>query len=220
VTFWFDLVSPYSWLGLAAAPRFASEHGVRWQLEPVVYGVLLDRTGLTGPVETEVKRRYTMRDVVRAADLAGRRFVGPPAHPFRSLEALRVLRLWLDEPVALELAIALADACWAEGRDLTDLGVLAEIVASRGLDARGLAERIAAPEAKESLRGATERALAAGVFGVPTFGFGSELFWGHDRLPHLAARLAGEIGPPDGRTVAMLERPVGAWRSAAREPRR
>jgi 2-hydroxychromene-2-carboxylate isomerase len=220
VTFWFDLVSPYSWLALVAAPRFAEQHGVRFELEPIVYGVLLDRTGLTGPVETQVKRRYTMRDVVRAAELAGRRFVGPPAHPFRSLEALRMLRLWRDHARALELAVALADDCWAEGRDLTDLAVLAEVATSHGFDASGLAERIARSEIKESLRGATERALEAGVFGVPTFGFGSELFWGQDRLPHLAARLSGEIGPPDGRTVAMLERRVGAARPSARGPQR
>ena len=32
-------------------------------------------------------------------------------------------------------------------------------------------------------------AIDAGVFGVPTFELDGELFWGHDRLEHLAARL-------------------------------
>jgi 2-hydroxychromene-2-carboxylate isomerase len=36
----------------------------------------------------------------------------------------------------------------------------------------------------------TEAAIAAGVFGVPTFQIGDELFWGQDRLDFVAAALA------------------------------
>ena len=35
----------------------------------------------------------------------------------------------------------------------------------------------------------TETAIAAGVFGVPTFQIGEELFWGQDRLDFVAAAL-------------------------------
>ena len=34
------------------------------------------------------------------------------------------------------------------------------------------------------------RSGAAGVFGVPTFQIGGELFWGQDRLDFVAAALA------------------------------
>jgi carboxymethylenebutenolidase len=36
----------------------------------------------------------------------------------------------------------------------------------------------------------TKAALEAGVFGVPTFAVGDELFWGQDRLDLLARALA------------------------------
>ena len=35
----------------------------------------------------------------------------------------------------------------------------------------------------------TDQAIAAGVFGVPTFAVGDELFWGQDRLDFLARAL-------------------------------
>ena len=125
VRFYFDFISPYSWLALMQAEEFARLHDVRWELHPVVYSALLDATGLLGPAEVPAKRRYTFHDVVRCAGQLGFRLTGPPEHPFRSLEALRTSCLFRDEPQALRLAMRLADTCWGEGRPLTDAAVLA-----------------------------------------------------------------------------------------------
>ena len=50
----------------------------------------------------------------------------------------------------------------------------------------------AGDEVKQDLRAATDAALAAGVFGVPTFGVDGRLFWGVDSLPMLRAHLEGD----------------------------
>ena len=47
---------------------------------------------------------------------------------------------------------------------------------------------------KQDLRAATEAALAAGVFGVPTFIVDGRLFWGLDALPMLRAQIEGDAG--------------------------
>lgn len=212
VAFHFDFVSPYSYLALAQAPRFAAENGVRFDLWPVVYAKLLDAAGLVGPVESEAKRRYTFTDVLRCAHRLGVPLAGPPAHPFRSLEALRTIVLFRDDPRALDLAVALASACWGEGRDLTDPAVLTDIVTRTGLDASSLVERISAPDVKERLAASTAEAIAAGVFGVPTFSVGGELFWGQDRLPLLADYIAGRLPPMSETSTRLLSRPRGADR--------
>ena len=67
---------------------------------------------------------------------------------------------------------------WAGGRDGQDpesLGLLAE-----ALGVEDMAARIADPAVKERLRRNTDEAIARGVFGVPTFVIGDELFWGED----------------------------------------
>ena len=212
VDFFFDFVSPYSYLALVQAEEFARVHGVRWRLFPVVYGVLLDRTGLVGPVETESKRRYTLVDILRSAASLDVPLVGPPNHPFRSLAALRTVCVFRDDPRALPISVALARACWAEGKDLTDPDVIAMSVQAAGGDVTGLRQRIVAPEVKERLRRLTEDALDRGVFGVPTFDHRGELFWGHDRLSHLAARLDGEPPPPAPLPHELAARPRGADR--------
>jgi 2-hydroxychromene-2-carboxylate isomerase len=212
VRFYFDFISPYSWLALRESDGFAREHDIRWDLRPVVYAVLLDRTGLIGPAETPAKRRYSFYDVARCAASLGARFTGPPEHPFRSLEALRTVCLFRTDPRAPALALRMADACWEEGRPLTDMAVLEDVVAAVGLEARDLAARIADPAIKGELARLTEEALALGAFGVPTFVLDDELFWGHDRMEQLAGRLSGRIASVAAKAEAMLARPRGADR--------
>jgi 2-hydroxychromene-2-carboxylate isomerase len=213
--FHLDFISPYTWLALTRAETFAARHGVRWEMHPVVYAALLDAHGLVGPAETPAKRRYTFHDVVRAARHLGLHFAGPPAHPFRSLEALRTLFLFRRDPLALRLAVGLSDACWGEGKPLTDMTVIRDVVCGVGLDATGLEQRIADPEVKRGLHEMTDQARQLGVFGVPTFALDGELFWGHDRLDHLARRLEGEAPPPPEVAESFLARPRGVDRKRA-----
>lgn len=172
---------------------FAAERDVAWEIRPVLYAALLDAADLVGPAESPVKRRYTVRDVARSAALLGVPLVGPPAHPFRSLEALRATTLFLDEPHTLALAVALARAAWGEGRDLTRIETIAEVIAATGLDASDLADRIATPAAKAEVRRLTGDAIEGGVFGVPTFGLDGELFGG---------TTGSTTSPPGSRTAS------------------
>ena len=87
------------------AREFGERHAVDWEVRPLVYAALLDAHGLVGPVETSAKRRYTMGDVVRCAGELGLPVVGPPEHPFRSIEALRTLVLFREEPLVLSSRI-------------------------------------------------------------------------------------------------------------------
>lgn len=209
VAFYLDFVSPYTWLALSQAESFGERHGVRWDLQPVVYAALLRTHGLVGPVETPAKRAYTMRDVVRCAHELGLDVVGPPKHPFRSLEALRALTLYRREPQALSFAVALSAAAWCDGRELTDLAVIEDAAARSGLDTRDLPERIRDPQVKGALKETTDGALRRGVFGVPTFAIDDELFWGHDRMAALARRIEGERPPPPEIAARMIARPWG-----------
>ena len=171
---------------------------------------------MLGPAETDAKRRYTFFDVARCARDLGVRFTGPPAHPFRSLEALRTAVLFRSEPEAFDLCVAISDACWGEGHDLTRTDVLERIVDQAGLDARDLDRRIRDAEVKTELRRLTDEAISLGVFGVPTFVCGSELFWGHDRMRHLADRLEGRLGSASEDAERMLGRPLGVVRRTRR----
>jgi 2-hydroxychromene-2-carboxylate isomerase len=216
---WFDYISPYSYLALTQVESFAREHEVVWNVRPVFYAALLDATGRTGPAEIPIQRSYVLRDILRSAELLGVPLTGPPAHPFRSLLALRATALVQDQPASLSVAVALSRAAWGEKRNLEDPRVVAGVATEAGLDGAAIVERAGTDEAKTLLRQNTAEALAAGVCGVPTFGWQGELFWGHDRLSHLAARLAGRVASPEERATTLDRMPRGADRARSPFPR-
>ena len=210
VRFFFDFLSPYSSLALLRAAAFGERHAIEWHLRPVPFGAILSAHGLRGAGEIPVKRTYVTADVIRIAEADGLEFPGPPEHPFLSLNALRVAMLFLDDPRALELCAAMARTCWVEGRPLTDMSVCADVVRGIGLDPSDLETRIADRALKQRLRSHSEEAIALGVFGVPTFALeDGELFYGQDRMEHLALRTSGAIGSPLERARRMDERPLG-----------
>ena len=219
VRFYFDFISPYSWLALTQAADMARRCRIGWDLRPVVYAKLLDEHGLLGPGETPVRRRAMYADVMRCAMKLGQTVKGPPAHPFRSLEALRVAILFRQSPQALDLCLALADAAWSQGRDLTDLATLEEVVGACGLDGKGLEVRIHEQSIKDDLRRFTGEAIDEGVFGVPTFIHDGEFFWGHDRMATLEDYLNGVLPPVAPHLDALLKRPRGADRPLHRRRR-
>jgi 2-hydroxychromene-2-carboxylate isomerase len=64
------------------------------------------------------------------------------------------------------------------------------VLTAAGLDARALLEATQDPEVKAELVANTEAAVARGVFGVPTFFVGDEMYFGKDRLGQVEEELA------------------------------
>jgi 2-hydroxychromene-2-carboxylate isomerase len=107
----------------------------------------------------------------------------------------------------------LLDATWSEGKDITSDAVICEIADSIGINGQELLRKAQTVEIKERLRLQTERAIQAGVFGVPTFAVDDEIFWGNDRLPLLSAYLQGKLPIDKAKVAEILSRPRAADRS-------
>ena len=170
---YFDFLSPFSYLQLVQFDRLPPDLEITYR--PVLFAGLLGHWEHKGPAEIPAKRVHTYRWCHWYAARHGIPFRMPPAHPFNPLRPLRLAVAQGAEPALIR---AVFDAIWAEGRDV-----------SRDDEWQGLTERlaiadadeaIARPEVKEALKKSTEEAAKRGVFGVPTFAIGGELFWGLD----------------------------------------
>ena len=210
IDFYFDPVSPYSWLAARQIERLDGA-GVRTHFRPVLFAGLLMAHGTKGPAEIAVKRAYTMRDVLRIASRLGLPVTGPPTHPFNPLRALRMCIAVDDADERRRFAIALLEGAWARGVDLTDDAVLRELATECGLDGDALLARSADTVIKQRLIDSTNEAVAAGVFGVPTFALDDELFWGEDRIDALLWRLQGHT-IDESLLSTVLARPASAAR--------
>lgn len=190
VTFYFDPVSPYAWLASNALDRIEAV-GAQIVFQPVLFAALLNAHGNIGPAEVPAKRAYIFRDVMREAARAGLQFKGPPGHPFNPLQALRMCLALTSQDERRRFAVALMSACWEQGEDVSDPAVLRKVAANCGLDGPALQAAAQQPVIKLQLQAETENAIATGVFGVPTFKVGAELFWGGDRIDALIQYLQG-----------------------------
>jgi 2-hydroxychromene-2-carboxylate isomerase len=170
VDFWFDFSSPFAYLGSTQLARLGD---VRWR--PLLLGGLFRAIGTPDVplfAMPESKRRYVGNEMHRWARWWNVPFRMSSHFPIRTVDALRVM---IDEPDA-ELGARLFRAAWVDDENLGDPGVLRRLVG----DAR--AERTRDPAIKQALIASTAEAQAAGVFGVPTFVVGDEVYWGQDRL--------------------------------------
>jgi 2-hydroxychromene-2-carboxylate isomerase len=203
---YFDFVSPFSYLQCEQLPRL--EQTLRVRYRPVLFAALLDAHGTQGPAEIPAKRRFTYRFVVWQAQQLGIALKFPAAHPFNPLP---LLRLALAADCAPEAVRCIFRFVWRDGR-LGDLPIeWAELTAELGLpDATA---RIASAEVKTALKRNTDEAIARGVFGVPTLAIGDELFWGVDATAMAADYIAQGCRYTDPEMTRVASLPVGAQRN-------
>jgi 2-hydroxychromene-2-carboxylate isomerase len=173
---WFyDFISPFSYLLLEQHSKWPD---VPFVLTPVSLYRLYRHWGQRPGYDVPAKRIFTFRYALFRAEQLGIPFKMPPLHPFDSTKALL-----LATAAQAELACVreIFRFIWCEGRDpSTDEG-FAQLCRYVGLPD---GERLIGLDATRSLLASnTENAIRLGVFGVPTFRFNEQLFWGEDALP-------------------------------------
>lgn len=187
--FYFDPISPYAALAFAQLPEALAGLDVVVDYVPVLFAGFLKAHGHKGPAEIPAKRTWTYRQVQWEAHRRGLPLQMPPQHPFNPLALLRLC--WAAAPAgqtpsrwAVEQVLR---HVWSGGADPLDPARLQALQAQLAP-----ASDPASDEVKARLRLATDEAVAAGLFGVPTVVVDGELFWGLDGLDLLSAYLRGD----------------------------
>ena len=190
--FYFDYLSPYAYFAWRQIQPLCQRYAVDLRPHPVVFGKLLDHWGQLGPAEIAPKKTALYKYCYRYAKLHGFKFNPPRVHPYNPLPSLRLSLPEVCGEHQPQLIDKLFCAGWSEGADLGSTTELAPILNSAELDATRLLAAIETQEVKDALQRETELAIDQGVFGVPTFIVGGELFWGNDQLEHIELFLQGK----------------------------
>src|ERR1700712_1113170 len=77
---------------------------------------------------------------------------------------------------------------WSRALDIENIGAVAEVLTEAGADASEFSARSEA--LREQVAAMSRAAASQGVFGVPTFVFGGEIYWGREHLPDIRQLLA------------------------------
>jgi 2-hydroxychromene-2-carboxylate isomerase len=181
--FYFDLGSPYAWL---TAERI---EGATWI--PVLLGAIFRTTGRESWGQTDARADGIAEIERRAAERGLPPLSWPDPWPNNGLTAMRAAVAADSAQFALEAF----RVHFLEGLPLSEPANIALGAERAGLVGEELLAATAAPDVKARLRENTERALAAGVVGVPSLRLDDEILWGDDVIAERLGWLTAEPRP-------------------------
>ena len=184
IEFYFDFSSPYGYLAAERIDDIAARHGRDVSWRPYLMGVAMKVTGSSPIVDRPMLGEYSRRDMERSARRLKVPFGFPEPFPIATIAACRAV-YWRDRAgteEARSLARALYRAYFADGRNISEADVVADVAAESGADRDALLEGIQDSAVKDRLKEVTNDAIARGIFGSPFFVVDGEPFWGHDRM--------------------------------------
>lgn len=180
--FFFDYVSPATYLAFTQLPAIAERTGAEIIYKPFLLGGVFKSTGNSSPMVVPAKGVWLLKDLERYAKRYQLKMNMNPHFPFNSVSLMRGACWALDMGNILDFSKAMFRAIWVEQRNMSDPLAVAEVLQSISIDPEGFLEVVNQQEYKDKLRTNTEEAVARGAFGAPTIFVGDELFWGQDRL--------------------------------------
>lgn len=187
VEFHFDFGSPNAYLSHLVLPAIAERTGAKFEYVPVLLGGIFKATNNRSPMESlagiknkpEYERLETERFMRRHKITM---FKSNPYFPVNTLALMRgaiaaqtlgVFDRYVDEVFR---------HMWTDPKKMDDPKILRAALDESGLDSARLIGLMQDPEIKNRLLENTQRSVALGSFGSPTFYVGKEIFFGKDRL--------------------------------------
>ncbi len=141
----------------------------------------------------EYKRSYQYEDAARWARKLGLPWYSsaPPKRPMDAQAASIGYYIAREESAERAYRKGVFRACWAEGRDISERGVLGDCARDAGLSRDNFVNRLDHEQYRNSLLERAVAGLEDRVFGVPFFVFDGQRFWGNDRIEFLLEALSG-----------------------------
>lgn len=188
ITFYLDFISPYAYIAFEELPLALQGLSYSVTYKPLMFAGLLKHYGTMGPAEIPGKREWTYRQVQWLAHSKGIALDMPATHPFNPLGLLRLAVATDAHGKPNRYACeTIFRHVWQGGADAADAARLAQLTATLALARDANDDAV-----KAALKSHADDAIAAGVFGVPSFEVDGKVFWGQDALPMLRSYLEGD----------------------------
>lgn len=195
IDYFFAAISPFVYLAGMRLEEIAAKHGAVVRYLPIDAPALFPRMGGQVLAERHAARKaHRLQELQRwSARLGMPLDIQPaffPVNPAPASYAI-IAAAKVGGGDLAGLVHAYPRAVWAEGRNISADEVVKDILAAHGFDP-AIADKYMLMAA-ETYASNLEEAVSRGVFGVPSYVIGDQLFWGQDRLEDLDMHLMGKI---------------------------
>ena len=158
IDFYFDFISPYSYIAYKKIKSIENKNGVDFNYKPILLGGLHKLGKITAPAFNERKMKNMKNDCEIIANKNNISFKWNEKFPINTLYLMRGF-------ISIEANVN-------------------EILDNCKIDKKKFFEDISNQKVKDELKSLTDKAFQNDVFGAPTFIVNNKLFWGQDRLEY------------------------------------
>ena len=195
IDYYFAPNSPWTYLGHERFAQIARAAGASINVLPVDLGgkVFPVSGGLPLAKRAPQRQAYLLLELKRFSEFLGQPIVlQPKFFPVNADDAAKLI-IAVDmhdgSEAAMRIAGRILRGVWVDERNIADARDLAKMLEAEGLPAQRL-DASMSQAVHQRYEQDSQRAIAAGVFGAPSYVVEGEIFWGQDRLDFLQRRLA------------------------------
>jgi 2-hydroxychromene-2-carboxylate isomerase len=189
--FYFDFVSPYSFLAHKEIRKIENKIDIRIKYKPVLLGGLHNLHGIKAPAFIPAKAKHMIRDCKLIAEKNNVKFKFNSYFPIKSLNLMRGVLVAEEDSIKSYYIDSIFNTIWQDGLNMNDEIIIQKILKNLSVNPKTFMLRSTSSSIKDSLRKKTNEAYEKGVFGAPTFVSNNKIFWGQDRI-EFALREAGK----------------------------
>ena len=181
IDFYFDFISPYSYL---AHKRIVSlNNRDKFNYKAILLGGLHNLGGITAPAFNERKMKNMRSDCMLIAKKNKIDFTWNEKFPINSLYLMRGY-LFINHNKKDKFFDVCFDAYWKNNFDISQEENIKKILIECDIETEDFEMGIKDKKIKDELKDLTNIAFQNDVFGAPTFVINQKLFWGQDRLEY------------------------------------
>lgn len=202
IDFYFDFISPFSYLAQVRLPEIADRHGYEIHYHAIDIPQAKIAAGNYGPSNREVppKLKVMAADMQRWAERYGVPLKFPAGF---NCQAWNVASLFATAQGRAEQFVREGySRIWGRGIDPADESELRGAAEAAGLDPQALVDYANSSLGQTEFRKSCVEAHARGVFGAPLMFVDDQIFWGNDRLDFLEEYLEKQAASPARESIA------------------
>ena len=180
--FYFDFVSPYSFLAHKEIRKIEKKNSVKIKYKPILLGALHNLHGIKAPAFIPAKAKHMIRDCKLIAEKNKIKFKFNSYFPIRSLNLMRGVIVAEEDNYKSYYIDSIFNSIWQDGLNMNDENIIQKILQNLNINPKTFLLRSASSSIKDSLRKKTNEAYEKGIFGAPSFVSNNKIFWGQDRI--------------------------------------
>ena len=183
IDFYFDFISPYSYLAYQKLKTLNKDNFFKIVYKPILLGGLHNLGGITAPA-FNVRKMKNMKDDCKLIAVKNKiQFQWNENFPINSLYLMRGY-LIVDENLKKKYFEVCFDYYWKENIDISNKKNVNKILDTCSINKIDFFNDIENNKVKDMLKKLTNLAFEKDIFGAPTFIVNNKIFWGQDRLEY------------------------------------